>query len=167
MDGVIAHQSGTGGASLSKDKRGETVAQMVESYPHWFAPDYADDTLTIDQHYLLALIAPRPVLLGGAKRDVWSDPNGALRAAMGAAPAYREMTGRAPLAAERLDVWEPSADIAIWQRPGTHGIVEEDWPAFLDFLDAHFKRGNDEPLRAAGESVEGPAGREDERPLGD
>ena len=171
VDGVIAHQSGTGGASLSKDKRGETVAQMVESYPHWFAPGYAEDSLTIDQHHLLALVAPRPVLLGGAVRDVWSDPNGALRAAMGAAPVYREMTGRAPLAAERLDVWEPSADIAIWQRAGTHGIVEEDWPAFLAFLDAHFpddrERSDDEPLRTAGERVEGPAGREDERPLGD
>ena len=172
VDAVIAHQSGTGGASLSRAKRGETVAQMVESYPHWFSPGYSEDALTLDQHYLLALVAPRPILLGGAYRDVWSDPNGALRAAIGAAPVYEALTGRAPLAAERLDVFEPSADIAMWTRPGTHGIVEEDWPVFLDFLDAHFRRtdregGDDQPLRPTGEAVERPARREDESALGD
>jgi len=64
IDGVIAHQSGTGGASLSKDKKGETVAAITEGYQHWFAPAYREENLTIDQHQLLALIAPRPVLLG-------------------------------------------------------------------------------------------------------
>ena len=143
IDAVISHQSGTGGASLSRGKRGETVAEITESYPHWFAPGYAEDTLTIDQHHLLALVAPRPLLLGGARRDVWSDPNGALRAAVGAAPVWEAATGRAPLAAERLDVFAPTADIAMWTRPGTHGVVEEDWPAFLDFLDAHFADAED------------------------
>ena len=141
VDAVVAHQSGTGGAALSRDKRGETVAQMTESYPWWFAPGYAEDALNIDQHYLLALLAPRPVLLGGARRDVWSDPNGALRAAIGAAPAWRARGVAEPLPARDLYDFRPSAPIALWTRPGTHGIVEEDWPAFLQFLDAHFQGG--------------------------
>jgi|GEM_PF-3274414 len=138
VDGVISHQSGTGGASLSRDKRGETVTQIMDSYPHWFAPGYAEDNLSIDQHHLLALIAPKPILLGGAKRDVWSDPNGALRAAIGADDAYYALHGHPPMSTKDLYEFNPQDRIALWTRPGTHGIVEEDWPAFLDFLSAHF-----------------------------
>ena len=150
VEAVISHQGGTGGASLSKDKRGETVEQITYSYPHWFASNYAEENLSVDQHHLLALIAPRPVLLGGARRDVWSDPNGALRAAIGAVPAYEEAGVTEPLPARDLSDFVPSATIALWLRPGTHGVVEEDWPAFLRFLDAHFQSGDDEPLRTAG-----------------
>ena len=137
IDGVIAHQSGTGGASLSKDKKGETVAAITESYPHWFAPSYQEEALTIDQHQLLALIAPRPILLGNARRDVWSDPEGAFRAAQGARPVYR-LYGSEGLRQSKLTAFDASADIAFWIRPGTHGVVKEDWPAFLEFMDAHF-----------------------------
>lgn len=138
IDGVIAHQSGTGGASLSRDKKGETVTAITEGYPHWFTPAYKEETLTIDQHHLLALIAPRPILLGNAKRDVWSDPEGAFRAAKGAFPAYK-LYGSNGLRQVKLTEFDPNADIAFWMRPGTHGVVKEDWPAFLEFMDAHFK----------------------------
>ena len=139
---VVSHQSGTGGASLNRRKKGESVAAITKSYPHWFAPAYAgyagrEDALPVDQHQLLALIAPRPVLLGNARRDVWSDPNGAFRAAKGADAAY-ELFGARGLTQDRLDGFDPTAELSFWIRPGTHGVVEEDWPAFLDFLDAHF-----------------------------
>ena len=142
IDGVIAHQSGTGGASLNRRKRGESVNAITRAYPHWFAPRYAtfageEEDLPIDQHMLLALIAPRPILLGNARRDVWSDPAGAFRAAQGANPVY-ELYGEEGMAASRLDEFRPGDDIAFWLRPGTHGVVEEDWPAFMTFIDAHF-----------------------------
>lgn len=148
IDGVISHQSGTGGASLNREKPGESIASITESYPHWFAPRYADyadgtDDLPIDQHMLLALIAPRPILLGNARRDVWSDPNGAFRAAMGADPVYKRLGARG-LTVTRLNRFDPTAELSFWIRPGTHGVVEEDWPAFLEFLDAHFKPARDE-----------------------
>ena len=138
IDGVIAHQSGTGGASLSRGKPGETVEDITAGYPHWFTPAYTEDSMSIDQHHLLALIAPRPILLGNAKRDVWSDPNGAFRAAQGADNVY-ELYGGVGLDQDRLDKMNPKAEIAFWMRPGTHGVVKEDWPAFLEFLDAHFE----------------------------
>ena len=144
ISGVISHQSGTGGASLNRRKKGETVASITKNYPHWFAARYAEyagreGEMPVDQHHLLALIAPRPVMLGNARRDVWSDPNGAFRAAMGADPVYR-LYADAGLEQSRLDEWRPDASLAFWLRPGTHGVVEEDWPAFLEFLDAHFPR---------------------------
>lgn len=143
IDGVIAHQSGTGGASLNRDKPGETVAAITEGYPHWFNKNYAgfagrETSMTSDQHFLLAAIAPSPILLGNAKRDVWSDPEGAFRAAQGADPVYR-LYGKDGLTASKLTQFKPEDDIAFWMRPGTHGVTTQDWPAFLDFLDAHFK----------------------------
>ncbi len=143
IDGVVAHQSGTGGASLNRDKAGESVASITETFPHWFSRRYAawagrERDMPVDQHLLLALIAPRPVLLGNARRDVWSDPNGAFRAAMGADPVY-ELLGAKGLTVTRLDRFDPEAELAFWIRPGTHGVTREDWPAFLRFLDAHFR----------------------------
>ena len=143
IDGVISHQSGTGGASLNRKKKGESVRAITNDYPHWFAKTYAgyagrEEEMSIDQHQLVALIAPRPVLLGNARRDVWSDPNGAFRAAIGADPVY-ELYGGEGLVQTRLNQFTPDAELSFWIRPGTHGIVKEDWPAFLKFLDAHFK----------------------------
>ena len=143
IDAVISHQSGTGGASLNRRKKGESVQAITDSYPHWFAPIYGEyagreTDMPVDQHQLLALIAPRPILLGNARRDVWSDPNGAFRAAIGADPVY-ELYGKQGLSQSRMNEWVPSAELAVWIRPGTHGIVKEDWPAFLEFLDAHVK----------------------------
>jgi hypothetical protein len=138
IDGVIAHQSGTGGASLNAGKKGESIKSITQSYPHWFARTYREDNLGgYDQHMLLALIAPRPILLGNARRDVWSDPNGAFRAGLGADPVY-ELYGARGLDQTGLKPYDPTAGIAFWIRPGTHGVVKEDWPAFLAFLDAHF-----------------------------
>lgn len=143
IDGVIAHQSGTAGASLFRDNPGETLADLAGRYPHWLgsrAQDFAlaPETLPFDQHYLLALLAPKPVLLGNARRDVWSDPEGAFRAARSASRIYQKL-GSPGLTVKRLDRFRPEDELSFWIRPGTHGIVEEDWPAFLDFLNAHFR----------------------------
>ncbi|MGE0409035.1 MAG: alpha/beta hydrolase, partial [Amphiplicatus sp.] len=141
FDAVIAHQSGAGGASLNRKKAGESIKAITKTYPHWFSARYARyadkaETLPVDQHQLLALVAPRPILLGNARRDVWSDPAGALRAARGADPVY-ELYGETGLDQARMTPFSPQAELSFWIRPGTHGVVEEDWPAFLAFLDAH------------------------------
>ncbi len=138
IDGAIAHQSGTGGASLSRDKPGETVEAITRQFPHWFSAKYSEDNITYDQHYLIALAAPRPILLGNARRDVWSDPNGAYNAALAATPIY-QLHSKNGLTQNNLGDFQPMADIAFWMRPGTHGVVKEDWPAFMEFLNAHFK----------------------------
>ncbi len=139
IDGAIAHQSGTAGASLMRDETGESIKDVVSAYPHWLTPiasSFAENpkSLPSDAHALLAYISPKPILLGNARRDVWSDPEGAYQAAKWASQNTRQV-----FSATRLDDFKPKDDIAIWTRPGTHGVVKEDWPAFLEFLDAHFK----------------------------
>ncbi|MEM9750811.1 MAG: alpha/beta hydrolase, partial [Pseudomonadota bacterium] len=144
IDAIIAHQSGTGGATLSRSYAGESVAKITESYPHWFTETYAgyadqEDALPIDQHMLIALAAPRPMLLGNAYRDVWSDPQGAFRAAQGADPVY-EAAGVRGLAQDRLKDVDLSAEIAFYMRGGRHGVTTQDWRMFLDFLDIHLAK---------------------------
>lgn len=134
IDAVIAHQSGTLGASVLDDKDGEPLAALIEGYPHWAGRGvvrYKDrpNSLPVGPTDLLALIGDKPVLLGNARRDVWSDPWGAFKAADA---AWGDAFG-----ADRPADFRPGDTKAYWIRPGTHGVVKEDWPAFLDFLDSN------------------------------
>jgi (4-O-methyl)-D-glucuronate---lignin esterase len=135
---IIAHQSGRGGASLSHSANGEPIAKMMEEYSYWFPPAFANAASSepsFDQHELIALIAPRPVLLGNGARDAWSDPRAAWSAATAADPVYR-LYGVAGL--QQADMRTPNPDARIWfyTRPGLHGVTSRDWREFLDFLDA-------------------------------
>lgn len=144
---VISHQSGRGGAALNRSETGESISEMMSAYSWWFPPAYAAATETpeVDQHQLIALIAPRPVFLGNARRDAWADPLGAWRAAEAASPVY-ELYGARGL--DQTDLREPNngAGIAFYTRGGLHGVHSQDWDAFLDFLDAHFQSAR-QPIR--------------------
>ncbi len=148
IDAIIAHQSGTGGAALNRNKVGESVEAIVRNYPHWFDPAYGsvagwttDKTPIFDQHVLLALNAPKPVLLGNGRRDVWSDPNGTFRAAEGADGVY-ELYGSQGLSQEKMRELNLDAGIVYYLRPGGHAILSEDWDVFLDFLDTAMATGS-------------------------
>jgi hypothetical protein len=137
---VIALQAGTAGGSLGRDAIGESIAEITTTYPHWFAPEYAtwatrQSELPVDQHQLLALIAPRPVLLGSGRRDRWSDPHGAVRAAAGASPVY-ELYGSTRFAQTDLRKPDFGPQLVTYMRAGLHGIHTEDWDAALAFLKA-------------------------------
>lgn len=140
IEAVVAHQSGFAGSSLSRSPTGETLARMARTYPHWLAPGaqkYAadPDLLPFDQHLVLALIAPRRMLLGNARRDVWSDPNSSYRSAH-AASAMWEAYGRRGLPDGGMRTFDATAGITWWLRPGGHSVVHDDIAAFISFLKA-------------------------------
>lgn len=146
---VIANQSGTFGATLASATRGESAAQIVRRFPHWFpnhlaTTNRAQDSIGLDQHLLLALLAPRPVLLGNAGLDRWSDPAAAFAAARSASDAYA-LFGSAGLAQREMRSPDLGADIAFYVRPGGHGVRSTDWSIALDFLDRHFESGRANP----------------------
>ena len=141
---VIAHQSGFAGAALSRSETGEGLARMAKSYQHWLSPNvqaYLTDlaSLPVDQHELLALLAPTPVLLGNGRRDVWSDPNSTYRAAEAASAVY-EADAAKGLSDSGMRTFDPESDLAYWLRPGGHSIVPKDIDAFTAFLAAHLEK---------------------------
>ncbi|MBI1359202.1 MAG: alpha/beta hydrolase [Alphaproteobacteria bacterium] len=142
---VIAHQSGKGGATLTRAYAGESVKSITKSYPYWFSPAYKtyagkETAIPVDQHQLIAMMAPRPVLLGNGWRDVWSDPNGSFRAAVGAEAVYRLM-GVDGLMQTMIGDTKKRGEIDFYMRPGAHGIRVMDWDYFLDWLDRWLKPG--------------------------
>lgn len=140
---AIAHQSGFAGGSSSRSTRGETLVRMAKSYPHWLRPDLGQElenglSLTLDQHFLLALSAPKPIFLGNGRRDVWSDPNSSFRLAEAADAIYEARGVEGLTDGAGMRDFDPGAEISYWLRVGGHSVVSEDIDVFIAFMTAHF-----------------------------
>jgi hypothetical protein len=139
ISAVIANQSGRLGAAPSSDSVGESLPNLFKRFPHWF-PEQAREApakTRLDQQYLLALIAPRPLLLGGASLDRWSDPAGAFQSAQSASAAYR-LLGGAGLVQPSMQATDLDADVAYYFRSGGHGVRRSDFTTAVAFLNRHF-----------------------------
>ncbi len=139
---ALPHQSGTGGATLTRSDLGEPVWSINLAFPHWFDDHYVgfgdeERRLPVDQHLLIALVAPRPVLISNGADDTWADPPGALRAAELADPVY-ELLGRPGLVTDGAGAIDPTGDLVWHQRDGGHALEGRDWITFLDFAAAHW-----------------------------
>ncbi|MGJ8725427.1 MAG: glucuronyl esterase domain-containing protein [Roseibacillus sp.] len=137
---VISNQSGCGGAALSRRAFGETVSRINTVFPHWFADSFLqyndnEASLPVDQHQLLALIAPRPVYIASAVKDRWSDPKGEFLSAKFAEPAFL-LFGKEGLGVEELPAVDQSVGKTIRYhiRSGGHGVTEYDWEQYLKFV---------------------------------
>lgn len=140
---AISNDSGAGGAALSRRQFGESVKLVTALFPYWFNAkfkDYAEQEnhLPLDQHQLIALLAPRPVYVASASEDLWADPRGEFLAA-GAATEVYQLFGMAtnkfssmPLAGEAL-----TGPVSYHLRAGKHDLLEFDWKHYLKFADCY------------------------------
>jgi hypothetical protein len=143
---VIASCSGEGGAAISRRLYGETIDHMTHPtrYFYQFAGNwrnYKDDPSKspVEANMLIALMAPRPLLLQTGDTDKWSDPKGEFLAAVAAAPVY-ELLGRKSL---RTDVYPAAGvpilnDLGYFMHAGGHGAMPADYEVFIRFMKMHF-----------------------------
>jgi len=144
---AISAQSGCAGAALWRRRSGETLAKMVTRFPYWLCRNAwkfinMEDDLPVDQHGLLALIAPRPVYVASGIDDKWADPRGEYLSAYHASPVYRLLgkTGLTSPDSPPLGKAIIESDVGYHIRAGGHSVEDYDWQRFLEFADYHLKR---------------------------
>jgi len=147
---VISNDSGCGGAAISRRQFGETIGCITGHSPHWFCANlkkFGDNigNMPVDQHMLVALIAPRPVYIASADKDRWADPKGEFLSAKHAGPVY-SLFGLKGLGVEAMpEVNQPVFNqIGYHVREGGHDILPFDWECFMNFTDYHFSNPNRE-----------------------
>ncbi|MBQ9400305.1 MAG: acetylxylan esterase [Bacteroidales bacterium] len=146
---VIPSCSGEGGAAISRRNYGENVAHITAEsrYRYQFCYNYSTyadrvNELPVDANLLVALIAPRPLLLQTGTTDTWSDSKGEWVAAVEAAKVY-ELFGKDALYPGAKVDEVPAADHPVYStlgyviHEGGHGVMPQDWTYYLEFIKKH------------------------------
>lgn len=141
---MLSNESGKGGASLLHHEKGETADHLMQAFPYWFCANFQHylgrvQDLPLDGHLVLSLIAPRPLYVGSALDDPFSDYEGeylSTQAVTGVYALYQK-TGVPGGPAPALDHGVGDT-VAYHVRHGGHDVTEFDWKQYLDFADRQF-----------------------------
>jgi hypothetical protein len=125
---VVTGGGGVGAYRAAGPRGSETLDIMETKYPNWFSPNLHQfrghrEKLPFDQHWFLALAAPRPFIALEGETDRISLPDAVRQSMLAARPAYA-LFG----AADRL---------GVNYAPHGHAFTQDDWTAMLDFFDTH------------------------------
>ncbi len=140
---VVSNESGAGGAKLYHHTYNEDIAQISRVFPHGYSTNFQkyagrDNQLPFDQHLMMSLIAPRPLLIASTTEAYVCDPYGEFLGALATSPVY-EFLGEKPLPinAYPLENTPAYGRIGYYVRSGKHNILQYDWEQFFAFAKAN------------------------------
>ncbi|MFG0248298.1 MAG: dienelactone hydrolase family protein [Phycisphaeraceae bacterium JB051] len=133
------NNSGCTGTAIARRQFGETIKDINNQFPHWFNDVYKqyndrEDDLPVDQHMLVALMAPRSVCVGSAIEDHWADPEGEYLSLVHASPVYKlygldGLSAALPVSVEKQVLGQ---NLSYHIRHGGHGLEAYDWQCYMN-----------------------------------
>jgi len=143
----VSNCSGNTGAALARRQFGERIDRINASFPHWFNNNYKkynnnENALPVDQHMLIALIAPRPVYATNASKDLWADPTGTYLSLKNAEKVYALYGIKSNLPSVPPGINQPviQSQLAYHNREGVHNLTAYDWNNFIKFANFHYRK---------------------------
>jgi pimeloyl-ACP methyl ester carboxylesterase len=143
----VTNCSGNSGAAIARRQFGERVSVINTRFPHWFNTNYKkfndkEELLPVDQHMLIALVAPRPLYATNASKDLWADPTGTFLALKNAEKVYALFDVKSRLPKMPPGINEPvyKSKIAYHNREGEHNMTSYDWGNFVNWANYNFGR---------------------------
>ena len=147
---VWSNDSGCGGAAPSRRLYGETLFAMCarpDGFGHyWFTDTVKDicsepEKLSIDQHQLIALTAPRGITVHSATKDQWADPRGEYLSLWHAAPVFALYGKKGiPCATPPAPDTPVGTDMNYLLREGAHDLLLSDWLCSMNAFEYVLKK---------------------------
>lgn len=142
---VFANDSGCGGAALYRGCKGEQLTDVARNFPHWMCRRYQEyaekeQSYPLDQHMVLAAIAPRYVYVSAADEDVWADCESMFLACAAASEVYEKLGYKGLVCPDRLPQTGEAfqeGKIGFHLRKGPHDMGREDWNYFMKYMKLH------------------------------
>jgi hypothetical protein len=125
---VVTGGGGVGAYRFAGPRRSETLDIMQKKYPNWFSPHLHEfwgqrEKLPFDEHWFLALAAPRPFIALEGDTDTISLPDAVRQSMLGARPVY--------------DLFGVRDRLGVNYAKHGHAFTAEAWTAMMDFFDKH------------------------------
>lgn len=143
---AISNESGNSGAAISRRNFGETVARICQNFPYWFCVNYQqyadnENKLPVDQHMLVALMAPRAVYVASAAEDLWADPKGQYLSLVEAQTIFNLYGIETNLPSDLPDINKQiiRPTMGFHNREGKHNMTPYDWQQYINFAESYFK----------------------------
>lgn len=144
---TVSNESGVAASALARPRKKQRSMHVNKHFPHWFCAafkqfDGLEDNLPVDQHMLVALIAPRLLYVGTAEKDKYEDAHSAFLSCKYAEPVFR-LHGIKGIGTQTMPMPDHPVHIGhvgYHVRSGKHDMTLYDWTCFMDFSDKHWRR---------------------------
>ena len=142
---VISNDSGCCGAAIQRRNFGECIEVVNHYFPQWIVSSLTnynnkEEELPFDQHWLVALSAPRLVCIASATEDLWADPKGEFLSGYHASEVYRLFGVQGMPVSEMPAPDTPvTGEVSYHLRSGAHDQLLFDWQHYWDIADKYIK----------------------------